>query len=248
MRFSQKMAKLANGRAFSSAGGRVRRFFVNWRLPVKLEPPAIIDTIDREKFEEIYARYAVDNPGENWPKYLDLPRWIEININRIRDVGLDTPARKRVLDLGCGAGYFAYIAQLLGHDVIGLDLDQLPMFRDSTQMLGVKRVIWRVRPFVPLPDFGEKFDVVTAFMICFNNHKMPDLWDIPEWEFFLDDLARHLTPRSRVWFEFNMEWDGSFYTPQLRDYFESRGARIDNQKVVFNSGVHAPASTAPVAR
>jgi SAM-dependent methyltransferase len=248
MRFSQKMAKLANGRAFSSAGSRVRRFLVNWRLPVKLEPQAIIDTIDRNKFEEIYARYAVDDPGENWPKYLDLPRWIDININRIRTVGLDTPAHKRVLDLGCGAGYFAYIAQLLGHDVVGLDIDQLRMFADSTRMLGVRRVIWRVRPLVPLPDLGEKFDVVTAFMICFNNHKMPDLWSVAEWEFFLDDLARHLKPRGRVWLEFNMEWDGSFYTPELRDYFESRGAKIDNQKVVFNSGVRAPASVSPVAR
>jgi SAM-dependent methyltransferase len=248
MRFSQKMAKLANGRAFSSAGTRIRRFLVNWRLPVKLEPPAIIDTIDRAKFEEIYARYAVEDPGENWPKYLDLPRWIDINIHRIRDVGLDTPVRKRLLDLGCGAGYFAYIAQLLGHDVVGLDIDQLPMFADSTRMLGVRRVIWRVRPFVPLPDLGEKFDVITAFMICFNNHKMPDLWGVAEWEFFLDDLARHLTPRGRVWFEFNMEWDGSFYSPELRDYFESRGAKIDNQKVVFNSGVREPASTSPVAR
>ncbi|HET9418296.1 MAG TPA: class I SAM-dependent methyltransferase [Chthoniobacterales bacterium] len=248
MRFSQKMAKLANGRAFSSAGNRIRRFLVNWRLPVKLEPQAIIDRIDRRKFEEIYARYVVDDPGENWPKYLDLPRWIDININRIRAVGLDIPARKRVLDLGCGAGYFAYVAQLLGHDMVGLDIDQLPMFAESTRMLGVRRVIWRVRPFVPLPELGEKFDVVTAFMICFNNHKMPDLWGVPEWEFFLDDLAHHLKPRSRVWLEFNLEWDGTFYTPELRDYFESRGAKTDNQKVIFTSGVLAPLSASPVAR
>ena len=121
------------------------------------------------------------------------------------------------------------------------------MFDESTLMLGVQRVIWRVQPFVPLPDLGDKFDLVTAFMICFNNHKMPDLWGVPEWEFFLDDLVRHLSPRGRVWLEFNMEWDGTFYTPHLRDYFESRGAKVDNQKVIFNSGVRAPASVSPVA-
>ena len=247
MRFSHKIAKLATGRAFSSARSHLRRFIFGWGIPVKLEANAIIDTIDREKFEQIYERYAVDDPGEDWPKYLDLPRWININIRRIRDVELDLVPRKRVLDLGCGAGYFAYIAQLLGHEVVGLDLDDLPMFGESTQMLGVRRVIWRVQPFVPLPDSGYKFDLVTAFMICFNNHKMPDLWDMPEWEFFLDDLARHLSPRGRVWLEFNMEWDGTFYSRQLRDLFQSRGARIDNQKVVFNSGVRAPASTSPVA-
>ena len=248
MRFSHKIAKLATGRAFSSARSHLRRFIFGWGTPVKLEANAIIDTIDREKFEQIYERYAVDDPGEDWPKYLDLPRWIDINIRRVRDVELDLVSRKRILDLGCGAGYFAYIAQLLGHEVVGLDLDDLLMFGESTQMLGVERVIWRVQPFVPLPDLGDKFDLVTAFMICFNNHKMPDLWGMPEWEFFLDDLARHLTPRGRVWLELNMEWDGTFYTPELRDYFESRGAKIDNQKVIFNSGVRAPASISTVAR
>src|SRR6266487_6031525 len=155
MRFSHKMAKLATGRAFSSARSHLRRFIFGWGVPVKLEANAIIDTIDRKKFEQIYERYAVDDPGEDWPKYLDLPRWIDINIRRIRDVELDIVPRKRILDLGCGAGYFAYIAQLLGHEVVGLDLDDLPMFGESTRMLGVRRVIWRVQSFVSLPDLGR---------------------------------------------------------------------------------------------
>ncbi len=248
MRFSHKIAKLTSGSAFSSARSHLRRFIFAWRVPIKLEANAIIDTIDREKFEQIYERYAVDDPGEDWPKYLDLPRWIDINIRRIRDVELDIVTRKRILDLGCGAGYFAYIAQLLGHEVVGLDLDDLPMFAESTQMLGVRRVIWRVQPFVPLPDLGDKFDVVTAFMICFNNHKQPDLWGVPEWEFFLDDLSRHLTPRGRVWLELNREYDETFYTPRLREFFESLGAKIDNHRVVLNSGRRAPASAALAAR
>src|SRR5205814_467028 len=83
---------------------------------------------------------------------------------------------------------------------------------------------------------------ITAFMICFNNHKMPDLWKVPEWEFFLDDLAKHLTPRGRVWLELNQEYDGSFYTPELKDFFQKRGARINEQKVIFNSGLRARVS------
>jgi len=71
---------------------------------------------------------------------------------------------------------------------------------------------------------------------------------VPEWEFFLDDLAQHLTTRGRVWLEMNLEYDGTFYTPELREYFESRGAKIDNHKVMFNSGVRAQPSASPVAR
>ena len=46
----------------------------------------------------------------------------------------------------------------------------------------------------------------------------------------------------------NLEYDGTFYTPELRDYFESRGAKIDAHKVMFNSGIRAPVSTSLAAR
>jgi hypothetical protein len=115
-------------------------------------------------------------------------------------------------------------------------------------LLGVRRVIWRIQPFVPLPDLREKFDLISAFLICFNNHKQANLWGVPEWEFFLTDLARHLAPRGRVWLELNREYDGTCYTPELREFFALRGAKIDEHKVIFNSGLGAPASTSPVAR
>jgi hypothetical protein len=127
-------------------------------------------------------------------------------------------------------------------------MDRLSMFREVTRLLGVRRAVQRIEAFRPLPDFSQKFDLITAFMICFNNHKMPDLWKVPEWEFFLDDLAKHLTPRGRVWLELNQEYDGTFYTPELKEYFQKRGARINEQKVIFNSGIRAPASASAVAR
>jgi len=127
-------------------------------------------------------------------------------------------------------------------------VDYLPMFAEITRLLGVRRVIQRIRAFDPLPELGAKFDLVTAFMICFNNHKQPNLWDVPEWEFFLDDLAKYVAPRGRVWLELNREYDGTFYTPQLREFFALRGAKIDEHKIILNSGLAAPASTLPVAR
>jgi len=213
-----------------------------------LSKKRVIETIDPVAFEQIRKRYAVANPGADWPKYLDLDRWIGINIRRIRQVELDLARPKRILDLGCGAGYFLYIGQLLGHSGLGLDMDRLSMFREVTRLLGVRRAVQRIEAFRPLPDFGQKFDFITAFMICFNNHKMPNLWKVPEWQFFLDDLAKHLTPRGRVWLELNQEYDGTFYTPELKEFFQKRGARINEQKVIFSSGLRARASTLSVAR
>jgi SAM-dependent methyltransferase len=190
----------------------------------------------------------VDDPGDDPPKYLDLQRWIDINIHRVRDLGLDLSRPKRILDLGCGTGYFLYICRLLGHDVLGLDVDDLPMFAEITKLLGIQRVIERVEPFKPLPDLGRKFDFITAFLICFNNHKQADLWGVPEWDFFLDDLAKHLSPGGCVWLELNREYNDTYYTPELREFFEQRRGTIDQQRVIFSSCLPAPASTLPTGR
>jgi SAM-dependent methyltransferase len=246
VRFRHKIRKLVDGQSLTSARKHTLRLLRTNRFP--LSKKRVVETIDPVAFEEIRKRYAVANPGADWPKYLDLDRWIGINIRRIRQVELDLGRPKCILDLGCGAGYFLYIAQLLGHSGVGLDMDRLSMFREVTRLLGVRRVVERIEAFRPLPDFGQKFDLITAFMICFNNHKMPDLWKVPEWEFFLDDLAKHLTPRGRVWLELNQEYDGTFYTPELKEFFQKRGARINEQKVIFNSGFRARASASPVAR
>lgn len=240
-----KLKKLVNGESLVSARRHALRLFRPNRF--RLETKRVIETIDPKAFEQIRQRYSVKGPSLDWPKFLNLERWIDINIRRIRDIELDLGRPKRILDLGCGAGYFLYIAQLLGHEGLGLDLDQLPMFGDLTSLLGVRRVIWQIKAFDPLPDLG-KFDLITAFLICFNRHKQANVWGVPEWEFFLDDLAKHLTLRGRVWLELNQEYDGTFYTPELKEFSQKRGAKIDRHKVIFNSGLPSPASTSPVSR
>ena len=245
MRLHHKIRKLVDGRSLVSARKHTLRLLRTNRFP--LETKRVIETIDPVGFEQIRRRYAVTDPGADWPKYLDLDRWIGVNIRRIRELELDLSRPRRILDLGCGAGYFLYIGQLLGHSGVGLDMDRLPMFREITRLLGVRRVVQRIQAFRPLPNLGEKFDVITAFMICFNNHKMPGLWGVPEWEFFLDNVAKHLTPRGRVWLELNQEYDGTFYTPELKQFFENRGAKIDEHKIIFNSGLRVPVSTSRAA-
>jgi SAM-dependent methyltransferase len=246
VRFDHKIKKLLSGDGLASARKHTLRSLRSNRFP--LEKERVIETIDPVAFEQIRQRYAINKTTDDWRKYLDLDRWISINIRRVRDIELDIARKKRILDLGCGAGYFLHIAQLLGHSGLGLDLDRLPMFAEITQLLGVQRVIQRVKPFRPLPDLGEKFDLITAFMICFNNHARPGLWSIAEWNFFLDDLAKHLAPRGRVWLELNREKDGTLYTQELKEFFQNRGAQVDEHKIMFNSGLRAPASTSSVAR
>jgi SAM-dependent methyltransferase len=246
VRLRHKIKKLVDGRSLASARKHTLRLLRARGVP--LDAKRIIETIDKARFEQIRHRYAVENPGADWPKYLDLERWIAINLRRARELELDLAPPKRILDLGCGAGYFLYIARLLGHEGVGLDMDRVAMFRDVTSLLGVRRVVQRVEAFRPLRDLPGKFDLITAFMVCFNNHKQPNLWGVPEWEFFLHDLSKHLAPGGRVWLELNQEYDGTFYTPELKAFFQRRGAKLNQQKVIFPAGLQKPLSISPVAR
>ena len=237
---TDKLSKLVNGRAYESATHRLRRWFLSRRSPVPLNADEIIRTIDQDRFENIRGKHGVENPGEEPPKYLDLPVWIEANLKRVRDLELDVGRRRRVLDIGSGTGYFLYICRLLGHDAVGIDIDEMPMFTDMIELLGVDRRIWRVQPFVPLPDLGAPFDVITAHQICFNGHKSDQLWGVREWDFFLTDVSRHLTHRGRLWLEFNREFDGTCFSPEIERFFERRGAEVTSNRVVFNATLRAP--------
>ena len=248
MRFSYKIRKVLSGDAYASARRHVKQWVIG-RAPLRFDAAKITKTIDRQKFQQIYDRYAMHDPGDEWPKYLEIERWMEINLKRVRDLGLDLGGRKRVLDIGSGTGYFLYICQYLGHDVLGIDVDDERGFTEMVELLGVKRLIHRVEAYQPLPNLGPKFDVITAHMICFNGHKSDKLWKIPEWEFFLDDLAeRQLVPGGQVCLELNREYDDSLYTPELKEYFEARGAEIHTQRVLFNPLLPAPVAAAPAGR
>jgi len=247
MRLSYKLKKVMTGDAYASARRHVKQALLG-RASLGFDAARITKTIDQEKFRKIYQRHAVADPGDAWPKYLDLQPWMEINLQRVRNLGLDLGGRKRVLDIGSGTGYFLYICQYLGHDVLGLDLDEEPGFTEMIELLRVKRKIWRVEAYKPLPDLGPKFDVITAHMICFNGHKSDKLWKIPEWEFFLDDLTKHLVQGGQIGLELNREYDDTNYTPELKDYFEARGAEIHTQRVHFNPLRPAPSEVARAGR
>ena len=179
MRFSHKFGKVISGEAFESAKRHTRAFLRNRRFPARLTTAAIIASIDSTAFEEIRKKYAVEDPGDAPPKYLDLETWMQINLQRVRELELDYAPPSNILDIGCGAGYFLYISKILGHNVLGLDMDDMPMFRELTELLRIPRVIARVQAFQALPDLDRKFDV------WFRQHRLQirfagdqNVWDL----------------------------------------------------------------------
>ena len=236
MRFIDKVAKAVDPAAYRSIWRGIQRAL--HPLPVS----RFLRRVDQPGMAELAARHEPALlPGQNWTKYFEAERWLKLNVRRAQDIGLDRARKRplRVLDLGSGAGYFLFVCRELGHSGIGLDVPEPAFYGDIFRQFGLERVVERIEAYQPLPEpllAGGKFHLVTAFSIAFNGHKSSALWGPAEWDFLLDDIRdRFLLPDGRIYFDLNPEHDGTFMTPELREFFLRRGAKIDRRsKLLFD--------------
>jgi SAM-dependent methyltransferase len=227
MQLRRKIQKLATGEAWASSADR----FYRWRRP--LNTKKLLRGIDQRKLDIICQKYRVPGEVKAWPKYTNVDPWIENAVLHVRSLRLDRGPKLSILDIGSGAGYFLFVLKHLGHEVFGLDLDEPQFYGEMFGLLGLERVIWRIEAFQPLPSIARKFDLITAFAICFNGHGSDKVWGPKEWEFFLNDLNnRYLNPRGRVVLALNPEPYGR-YTPELRDFFIRRGGAIERNRILI---------------
>jgi len=201
----------------------------------RLKIDHLLAQIDARQLDEIARTYATGEQSK-WTKYLDARKWLVRSTEQARKLGLILNPPKDVLDLGCGAGYFLFVQKQLGARVLGVDLEGDPIFERMIRLLAIDRIPWAVTRQVSLPDFdGRRFDLITAWMICFNNHDQPEsIWGPDDWDFLLDDLAGRLTPNGRVVFSLNPQRDGKFYSEQIEKLFETRSDLMDGRLVIFS--------------
>jgi SAM-dependent methyltransferase len=232
MKLSRKLQKLLSTDFFASAFEHLSR----GTHPVNKQ--RILETLERAQFEKLREQYPYRTGSPRINRFEDVVYWIEINIERAQDLWLDRAPPMRIVDLGCGAGYFLYVCKYFGHEVLGFDTDNEALFRATTALLDVARVIGRIERQTPLPDLGAKFDLVAAHRICF--HRIGRVrdgveWSPADWEFFINDIrTRFLNENGRLILDFNPRPDGSsFFTPRLREFFLSQGARIFRSKALL---------------
>lgn len=222
-------------------GVRARRFVREVMTPA----------VDRERLRDIERRLrgaAGVSGGPRYFKYFDAERHLARAAARAVRLGLHRGPARSVLDLGCGFGYFLLACRLLGHTAVGLDLPR-PGLLEVADLLGVHLVLCRIEAYRPLPSLpGEPFDLVTAFGIVFNNHNRPDLWDVAEWRFLIDDLARHVRPGARAALLFNRERaTGRYFSEALYRFFRERHASIRRSVRLVELPLNGVAPAAPVA-
>jgi SAM-dependent methyltransferase len=234
MKFSQAIAKVGQPLTYRRAWRRARRVF----HPVRLGP--LLAKIDQNRLRDLQERYrslSSDSPSlwRHYAKYLEAEKHLRINIRRSQDLNLHRLPPQEILDIGCGGGFFLFVAESLGHRGLGLDVGGIPIFDDLVDLLGINRVEGKIKSFESLPNFGRKFDLITAFATAFHGGREDSWrWGEQEWNFFLGDLERHLKPGGRVFFDLNAAYQGKYYTPEILDVLHRHGGVIERSNVLFS--------------
>ena len=144
-----------------------------------------------------------------------------------------TRGSKVILDLGTGAGYFTFICNYYGHRAEAIDVPDNPMYNEIIKELGITRHAQYIAAFKDL-DVNRQYDLITAAMICFNNHKTPNVWHIKEWDYFLKSVStRNLKPNGKLFLSFNSESEEVPIDKELLEYFVLNNGELNDLEVFF---------------
>lgn len=211
--------------------------------PLPFEP--FLKELDAVAIEAIRASCydAKDSTGapssREGLKYLNARKYVPVSVRRVQELNLNQVSPQRILDIGSGAGYFLFVARKLGHDVVGLDTDDVAAYDAMMQLLEIPRVTHRIEPFALLPNLGAPFDLITGFQIRFNRANASwksGRWELEQWDFFLHDLSTHLRPGGQIFLRFNKESKDCYITEELHQFFRARGGDVRRTSVSFHAG------------
>ena len=196
----------------------------------------VLSRIDSTAFDAVRASFSPDAVGY---KYLDIQEHGEEMVGEVDRLGMLEASPMRVLDLGSGSGMYLHVLRCVGHDVMGLDLDEVPVYNAMIELLDIPRVVHRIERYQPLPDFGDPFDLITAFSIMFDCHGLDidqPVWMPAEWKFFLDDCLSRLNPGGRMVILFNpaTQCDFDFMPDEVEDFLRALpGVTLSQSKENF---------------
>jgi len=215
------------------------------RLPSRIRGNADLARIDRLGKE---TAAALEHDPACAAKYADYRLWIPFNVNRIGALALHRSPPLRILDIGCGPGYFLAAALACGHDCYGIDAPasvmsevEVRVYGEMLASLSCDKLVspLLIERFVPMALPRRDLDLITAFWICFNRHDQPDEWGPAEWQFFVQDALSYLREGGILHLELNanlaryqsLQW----YDQETLQFFRSVGT-VDRNVVRVTKG------------
>ena len=211
----------------------------NLTFPLKVLLPENIRTKLKslKKFTKSYevgAENKADVYDFDYNKYIDnFDNRFMWSINSYKTIS--TKSSKSILDIGTGMGYIPYIFKHNGYDVSCFDMvGCADVFDKSCNILGIEKKHFTIKKYKKIISFNQKFDIINASLICFNQHKEPDVWMKDEWMYFLNDIyMNHLNDDGILYLGFNSEIDNQFYlgNDELHKIFDPF---INNKIAILN--------------
>jgi len=174
----------------------------------------------------------------------DYDRKLEVAAVKALMAGLHDGPPLRILDLGCGGGYFVATCRYLGHACHGTEVPASRLSAATCAAYDEVAGALRVAPTIELlisafariavpAIVPRSYDLITAHKICFNDHMRAHPWAVPQWKFFVTDACRYLAPGGRLVLELNehVARYGSrrWYDAELASYFAAVGHVVRNR-------------------
>ena len=208
--------------------------------------------------ENQVAKYSDLDFGDPYDalKFLKINFWLRTNILRAVRLNLHRQPRMKVMDLGCGSSMLPFVCRFWGHDAVGLDrpLDQFSraekiVYGSLPEILGVSVQREDIQAYVPIA-LDQSYDLIYAFMVCFNQHQQAHEWTRDEWDYCLRDLCRHVNAGGKLFLSLNEHTakygDLRYYDEPTRDLFESFGY-VDHRGGVPSSAIESSPVSARTA-
>jgi len=170
---------------------------------------AILAAVDERRLRAL--RRLHEGGTQDVVELCDYERKLEIAVMNAMLSGLHARSRMRILDIGCGGGYFVAACRQLGHTCDGTEVPASRLSPTVAAAYADVSAALRIAPMLelwierqqPIEGLGT-YDLITAHKICFNSHMRPNPWLASDWKFFVEDVSRFLAPgvgirrRSRI--------------------------------------------------